>query len=425
MPQLTVIQDTAFKKTTTSNRPGGDRIGLPAGTKLEIKYAYRVGQHCFVELVQPLATIGRLGYFFLPHVKVKLDEIRGVWLTNVDSSVLNSRANLEAALTRLKNLGCNTLYPVVWNKGFTLYPSAIAKPFVGASVFPNSPFENRDMLAELIALARPLGFRIIPWFEYGLMLLPGSQIAAQHPEWITLDRNGVRIRTKLADGKPDTSIWMNPCHPGVQKFITSLISEVAQKYDIDGIQLDDHFGFPVELGYDRFTQDLFRKETGRSAPVNHLDLVWGRWATQKVTNLLLQIFRAVKTKRPQCIISLAPSPLRFSKDNYMADWQAWDQQGLMEEFVVQIYRDQLQAFKAELTKPEVLVMRDRIPATIGLIAGQSDWKITTEMMRSQVTTVRSQAFSGVAFFFYETLFFQQLRPQKVPRSLGEVQGLFL
>jgi uncharacterized lipoprotein YddW (UPF0748 family) len=425
MPQiLTVIQDTAFKKTTTSNRPGSDRIATLAGSKFEIKYAYKVGQYCFVELLQPVAPVGQLGYFYLPHVKVKLDEIRGVWLTNVDSAALTSRDHIRTALIRLKNLGYNTLYPDVWNKGFTLYPSAIAKPLVGASVFPNSPFEGRDMLAELIALARPMGFRIIPWFEYGLMVLPGSQIAVKHPEWITLDRNGDRIRTKLIDGKVDTSIWLNPCHPGVQQFITSLIAEVAQTYDIDGIQLDDHFGFPVELGYDRFTQNLFRTETGRIAPVNHLDLAWGRWASGKVTALLLKIFRAVKAKRPNCLISISPSPLRFSQDNYMANWQDWDQQGLMEEFVVQLYRDKLQSFSGELDKPELAVVRDRIPAIIGLMAGQRDWKMTSEMMRSQVRTVRSRNFSGVAFFFYETVFFQQLHPEKVARSVAELQTLF-
>jgi uncharacterized lipoprotein YddW (UPF0748 family) len=427
MQTLTVIQNTVFKKAATSSS-SAERVPISAGRIVNVKYAYRVGNHCFVELENSLGTVGRLGYFFLAHVKVKLDEVRGVWLTNVDSTVLNSRENIKTALTKLKKLGYNTLYPVVWNKGFTLYPSAIAKPLVGASVipvaqFPDNSFENRDMLAELIELGRPMGFRIIPWFEYGLMVMPDSQIAAQHPEWITLDVNGDRIRTK-PDGQRDTSIWMNPCHPGVQKFMTSLIAEVVEKYDIDGIQFDDHFGFPVEMGYDPLTQDLFRREKGFSAPRNHADPDWVNWASGKMTDLLLQVFRAVKAKRSSCLISLAPGPLGFSVENYMANWQAWDQQGLIEDCVIQLYRNSLQAFMAELDKPELAVIRNHIPTSIGISAGDRVEFISTELLRSQVEDVRRRQFAGASFFFYETVFFSKIGARKVPRSEAELQSVF-
>ncbi len=38
---------------------------------------------------------------------------------------------------------------------------------------------ERDLLAEIIELAQPLKMRVIPWFEYGLMVPPQSAIARQ------------------------------------------------------------------------------------------------------------------------------------------------------------------------------------------------------------------------------------------------------
>ena len=46
-------------------------------------------------------------------------ELRGVWLTNIDSNVLFERDRLSAALERLHQLNFNTVYPTVWNWGYT------------------------------------------------------------------------------------------------------------------------------------------------------------------------------------------------------------------------------------------------------------------------------------------------------------------
>ncbi len=54
-------------------------------------------------------------------------ELRGVWLTNIDSDVLFERDRLKGSLQRLDELNFNTIYPAVWNWGYTLYPSKVSK----------------------------------------------------------------------------------------------------------------------------------------------------------------------------------------------------------------------------------------------------------------------------------------------------------
>jgi uncharacterized lipoprotein YddW (UPF0748 family) len=52
-------------------------------------------------------------------------EIRGVWLSGNDFSVFRNRSKVQAAMSQLRQLNFNTVYPVVWNDGYTHYPSAI------------------------------------------------------------------------------------------------------------------------------------------------------------------------------------------------------------------------------------------------------------------------------------------------------------
>ena len=176
---------------------------------------------------------------------------KAVWLTNVDSEIMNSRSNLATGLSRLADSGFSTIYPAVWQRGYTLYPSEIAQELTGSAVLPNSPFVGRDLLAEIIDLAQPLNIRVIPWFEYGLMTPPQSTIALRYPDLLLLDSNGNAQRIKGANNTLDPHAWLNPIHDRVRKFMVDLIADVVGKYPVAGIQLDDHFSFPVELGFDR------------------------------------------------------------------------------------------------------------------------------------------------------------------------------
>ncbi len=343
------------------------------------------------------------------------DPIRAVWLTNVDSQVMNSRDNLAVGLSQLAELGFNTIYPAVWQRGYTLYPSDVARGLTCAAVLPNSPFIDRDVLAELIELAQPLNIRVIPWFEYGLMVPPQSTIARQYPELLMLDLHGNTQRIQSANDKLDPNIWLNPCHDRVRNFIVDLIADVVHRYPVAGIQLDDHFCFPVEMGYDRLTQQLFDRQ-------NRLN--WNEWRELQLTELLKQIVNSVKSIRSDCLISISPNPLNFSKSRYLVDWQQWSNLGLIDELVLQIYRDSLTAFDRELTKPEVRSIKTKIPTIIGILTGLRTKPISTKAIEQQVSTSIKKKFGGYSCFFYETLFYEQLSPILVPRNRQDLMDIF-
>jgi len=418
MPTLRIIQNTFFKRASlqASSLPPQDKVSVTDGQTFEVRYTFRVGNHCFVELAGSLGTVGKLGYFYLPHIQVSIQELRAVWLTNTDSEILYSRSNLQQGLAALKALGFNTIYPVVWHRGYTLYPSPIAQEFIGSAVIPDVNYQNRDMLAEVIEVAQPFGFRVIPWFEYGLKAPPHTPIATRNPCLITADSQGNPIC--------NDAVWLNPTHPEVQQFIIDLVADVAARYTVAGVQLDDNFGLPIELGYDSFTKALYRQENQEQLmPSSPHDPKRLQWLTDKITGLFKRIYRATKAKRG-CLISLSPNPLEVSRQSYAVDWQLWERDGFVEELVLQVYRSSLSSFIAEIDKPEVVDAQFHIPTAIGILTGLATSPVSFSQIQEQVQTTRQKQFAGVSCFFYETLFYEQLSPQKIPRNPADLQTLF-
>lgn len=98
-------------------------------------------------------------------------ELRGVWLTNIDSDVLFQRDRLSTALQRLHELNFNTVYPTVWNWGYTLYPSRVAKREIG-----RSPLQRQDCNGE--TSSKKLSSRDI---KKAWVSSPGLNLALWHP----------------------------------------------------------------------------------------------------------------------------------------------------------------------------------------------------------------------------------------------------
>lgn len=332
--------------------------------------------------------------------RLPASELRGVWLTNIDSDVLFSRDRVSQALQRLTRLNFNTVYPTVWNWGYTLYPSAVAESVVGRSLDPAPGLQERDVLAEIVEQGHQQGLSVIPWFEFGLMAPADSELADRHPDWLTQRRDGSQV---WYEGK-DKRVWLNPLHPQVQQFIVNLITEVVANYDVDGIQLDDHFGLPIDFGYDSLTIQLYRQEhRGQGPPDDPSNPEWMRWRASKLTDLLTQLFQAVKARKPNCLVALAPNPQPFAYETFLQDWVTWERRGLIEELVLQVYRTHSSNFVMELAHPEIAAARRHIPVGVGILTGLKHRSIPMEQIKLQTQVVRERQLAGVSFFFYETL----------------------
>lgn len=360
-------------------------------------------------------------------------EIRGVWLTNIDSNVLFSRAALTAALDRLAKHHFNTVYPTVWNWGYTLYPSAVTARVFGAKqgLYPDTENQgrneaaeaaqgDRDMLRELVELARDRALSVIPWFEFGLMAPADSPLAQRHPDWLTQRQDKSTI--DYQDNGKHARVWLNPCHPEVQQFLVDLISELSANYVIDGLQLDDHFGLPVAFGYDETTKALYQRDTKSSPPTNPQDSGWMRWRADQITQLMVRLFNALKAHRPKAVFSISPSPASFAYSQFLQDWPAWERNGYAEELLVQIYRRDLSSFVHEIEKPELIAARRHIPTAVGILTGLVQAPVTNTLIEQQVQATRQRGYAGVAFFFYDSIWQAGSQPAALRAEM--VRSLF-
>lgn len=350
-------------------------------------------------------------------------EIRGVWITNIDSNVLFYPNRLTNALQTLKRLNFNTLYPTVWNWGYTLYPSQVARRVTGRAmrlVTPTDPnldpdlgVQGRDVLAEIVTQAHQKGMTVIPWFEFGFMAPADSELAKRHPEWLLKRQNGTVV---WKEGSHDR-VWLNPFRPDVQQFIENLVVEIVTKYDVDGIQFDDHFGFPSEFGYDPFTVELYQQEhDGEYPPVDFKNAEWIAWRADKISEYMNRIYQAIKSRKPNAIVSVSPNPQEFSYNFFLADWQTWEEEGLIDELVLQVYRQDINVFIREIERPEVQAAQSRIPVAIGIITGVKPQPAPISQIQEQVQVVRDRNLAGVSFFFYESLW----NLAKEPRSTRQL-----
>ncbi|MDT9210201.1 glycoside hydrolase family 10 protein [Limnospira sp. PMC 1252.20] len=339
-----------------------------------------------------------------PIPQIPKTEIRGVWMTTNDTDVLMNQPRLEEAVSKLAQFNFNTIYPVVWNSGYVTYKSSVVKE-AGIQPFVRRGFQGQDMLADIIERAHRHNLLVLPWFEFGFMAPPSSELALKHPNWLTQQRDG----TKTSISAAGEVVWLNPFHPQVQKFMTDLIVEVVTDYDIDGVQFDDHTSLPSTFGYDPYTISLYQRETNRTPPSNPQDPAWVRWRAHKITAFMRQLHQAIKAKKPHSIISVSPNPYHIAYNGHLQDWVTWVRDGLVDELVVQVYRDELDFFIAELNRPEMKAAQNKISTGVGILTGLRTRPVPINFIQSKVRAARDRQF-GVAFFFYESLWDHAAEP---------------
>jgi uncharacterized lipoprotein YddW (UPF0748 family) len=190
-------------------------------------------------------------------------DIRGVWMTGHDTEVLTDRPKLQEAVSQLAKLNFTTIYPVVWNSGYVLYPSEVAKR-VSIPPFIRRGLQGQDVLEDLISESHRHGLKVMPWFEFGFMAPTFSELSLAHPDWLTQQQDGTQTWNSAAG----EVVLLNPFQPEVQQFLTDLVLETITQYDVDGIQFDDHASLPNAFGYDSYTLALYKQETKKDAPVD-------------------------------------------------------------------------------------------------------------------------------------------------------------
>lgn len=283
-----------------------------------------------------------------PSTRIAKPEVRGVRLSLSSGDSLATYAQTAVTMRRLREAGFNTVYISIWNDGYTKYGSDVLRkacgverdPTLPAIVSPPKPQgvkpepakqEYRDPIAEAIQEAHRNGLIAIGWFEGGFLASKkdaDTPLKLSKAQWLSRNAQG---KFESSDG----SAWLNPIHQEVQQFMFDLVLEAADKFDLDGIQLDEHFTWPdPAMGYDEYTKKAFADEHfGQDPPVDGSNVAWLKWRADKSTEFLKHVMAEVAKSRPDYALSLSTSMAPDSAMRSLAPWATWSKAASWSEYV--------------------------------------------------------------------------------------------
>ncbi len=330
------------------------------------------------------------------------EEFRATWLTNVDSNVLTSDNAIVEAVNYLSSIGINVIFPVVYNKGYTLYPSAIMDSLFNAPTIPDASFQNRDFLERIVIEAHRVGIEVIPWFEFGFSSSysqNGGHIVAKFPSWALKNNQGNLVVKNGFD-------WLSGINPEVQNYMLSLIMETIDNYDVDGVQGDDRLpALPFEGGYDSVTVAIYQSEhAGALPPNNASDSNWKRWRADKLNEYFERVRDSVKSRSPHLIVASSPTPYPWGYDEYLQDSKYWAQNNVVDNIVPQLYRYDYPGYQSVLTQ-SLQQIRSVNPSIYfaGVLIKSGTYVISPSLLTQVINLNRTNNVNGECTFFYEGL----------------------
>jgi len=325
-----------------------------------------------------------------------------VWLTTVDSAVMHDPAEAQRALAFLRHNGFRRAALPLYTAGVVTWSPAPARNRLAIPTDPLLPPSTAaGPTASLLAALGRAGLERVGWFEFGLMAPVGAPWLVGRDDLLLRDASG----SSLWQESPGLNrVWLNPILPEVQQLLEDLVVDACTQLPLEAIQFDDHLGYPVRFGYDPATLAAWRAtDAGRRNPSPAPgEPAWIAWRAEQVTALLERLRAAMNSACPAVRMSVSPNPQEFSYSNYLADWSSWVRRGLVDEVVVQIYRDNLAALGRELGHPSLAAAAQRVPVRIGLLAGLKSQPKDPGQLRRELELAQARGYRGIDLFFYES-----------------------
>lgn len=236
------------------------------------------------------------------------DGIRGVWVASVQNIDYPSDQGLSAdalkseadeMLDNIAAMGLNTVFLQVRPSADALYSSSLFpwSRYVSGTA-GEAPDGGLDILAYWVEGAHSRGLQLHAWLNpYRITRsgdsewesLPASSPAKQHPEWVV---------------KFDDNYYFDPGLPSVQQLVVDGALEIVEKYNVDGIHLDDYF-YPGE--------DFGDAETFARYGEDFDDI--GDWRRDNVNTLIAELDKTLHQADPNLLFGVSPAGIWDNKED--------------------------------------------------------------------------------------------------------------
>jgi len=275
-------------------------------------------------------------------------EVRAIWFDRGTIVKARSEADLVPLFDRMAKAGINTVFFETINSGYTVYPSRVAPQ-------QNPLVRGWDPLKAAVKLAKERNMELHAWVWVFAVVnkrhneilniprdYPGP-VLARYPDWGMTDQKGNTFHYN--SGKA----FLDPANPGVQRYLSLLLEEIATNYGVDGIHLD-YIRYPFQsatgehsYGYGTASRYKFKQMTGVDPiKLNVGGKLWSQWTGFRLTqvdNFVSNVSQKLKAKRPDLILSTAvfPMPRQERLNKIQQHWEKWVRDGSIDLLVPMTY----------------------------------------------------------------------------------------
>jgi len=355
-------------------------------------------------MLTPMLRLFLAAAVLLASLRAQSTELRGVWVAR---DGLTSRSKIVQTLDQLAAANVNLVCVNVWSRGYTIHPSDVL--FAACGVQQDPDYVGRDPLQEFVIEAHLRGIEVEAWFEYGFMFgwsgwYAGptgiGPVLTANPTWIGRDVNG---NTQVSDGGTGYFTWASHECPAARQFLIDLCVEVADRYDVDGVQFDRCRYPSTSWGYDSWTTAAYQQATGQTAPTSNVNNAqWKRWRADRLIAWHTAFYNAVKARRPGLRITDAPTVMPGAYDNFLQDWPQWVVTGSLDLVYPQVYRTTASSYVTTLDQQLAYLttaQRQKVAPGIRAITGTP----TNEVL-AMVAADRARNLPGHVFWYAEGLY---------------------
>ena len=276
-------------------------------------------------------------------------EFRGFWVATVGNidfpskqglGVKQLQGELRNIVRRAVDMHCNAIVFQVRPACDALYESKL-EPWSEYLTGSQGKNPGIDPLAYLVAECRKAGIEIHAWFN-PFRARPSVAKGKAHPKHISRT-NPEMVRTY------GSMQWLDPGDPRVRQHSLDVIADVVQRYDIDGVHIDDYFypyretdkGTGKEISFpDDATYSAYRQGGGQ--------LLRDDWRRSNVDVFVEAMYRRVHSIKSACLVGISPFgiwrpgfPAQIkgfdAYDQIYADSRKWLVEGWVDYFTPQLY----------------------------------------------------------------------------------------
>lgn len=334
-------------------------------------------------------------------------EMRGVWVTYMDLDMQNEsdksessfRNKFEKIAKTSKNKGFNTLIVQVRPFSDALYNSAYF-PFSHILTGTQGQNPEYDALKIMCEICRENNLFIHAWINpYRIQTLNTPENLCEENPYIMENSLG-----KECNG----GIFYDPSKDTVRELIIKGVVEIAQNYDIDGIQFDDYFYPTTDEDFDKIEYEEYVEAVGES---NSMEL--DNWRLANVNMLICETYKAIHSLNKNIVFGISPQGNINNNAQLYADVFSWCTcKGFVDYICPQLYfslENPALSFENSLNNWLSLDFNENVNLYVGLAgykAGSEDydentWLLSDDILEKEYEIVKkTDKVSGIMLYSY-------------------------